>query len=159
MDNLPSQEPAPQIDPKPVLPEPNPVTTAKHRGEVFWQVTLPFIIGFGLFLVASVLGWIATSPEASVWADISTVFLISVLFIGFLIMTLVAAALAYLAYYMVRILPPYTRSAQDFSDLTRQYARVYADKIVEPILKIQGFTASSRALKKGLSLRRNSPKH
>ena len=41
--------------PKPfILPERNPLTHARHRKEVFWQVTVPLIIG-GLLVVAAIV--------------------------------------------------------------------------------------------------------
>ena len=111
-----------------VPPEPNPVTMARHRHEVFVQITIPFILLVTIFLVMVVLAWIANAMQASRWADISIVFL-SVLLTVMLVLGIAAlVAIAYLVIYLNKSLPPYTRLVQDYTQQAGHYARVFADR-------------------------------
>jgi len=127
------------------LPEPNPITMARHHREVLRQITIPFVIGLAVFLVVAALAWLATASKAAIWANISTVFLVILLFVMFFIITAISAALAVLAYQLVKLLPPYTRRVQDYSELATYYAQVYSDKTIAPIVKTQATSASVRA--------------
>jgi K+-sensing histidine kinase KdpD len=154
MDEMPPTNVAVAVDQPAVLPEPNPITMARHHREVLRQITVPFVIGLAVFLVVVLLAWLATGDQASVWADISTMFLVSVLFLMFLIITALAAALGALTYQLVRLLPPYTRRVQDYSELATYYAQVYSDKTIAPIVKTQATSASVRAFWNALFPRR-----
>lgn len=153
---MPPSEPeannfVPPEEKKFVPPEPNPVTMARHRHEVFLQITLPLILLVITFLVLVVLAWIATAMQASLWADISIVFL-SVLLAVMLVLGIASlAAIAYLVIYLNKSLPPYTRLVQDYTQQAGHYARVVADKSVAPILRTQGVSASLHALRTGIA--------
>ena len=60
-------------------PERNPKTHATHRREVFWQITLPLIIGI-LLMVAAIVAIIlsATQPVTDLerWAGVSLIWMI-----------------------------------------------------------------------------------
>ncbi len=127
------------------LPEPNPITMARHHREVLRQITVPFVIGLAVFLFVVGLAWLATASKAAIWADISTMFLIILLFFMFFIFTAVLVALVVLTQQLVKLLPPYTRRVQDYSELATYYAQVYSNKTVAPIVKAQASTASMRA--------------
>ena len=118
---------------------------ARHHREVLRQITVPFVIGLAVVLFVVGLAWLATASIAAIWADISTMFLIILLFFMFFIFTAVLAALAVLTQQLVKLLPPYTRRLQDYSELATYYAQVYSDKTVAPIVKAQASTASMRA--------------
>jgi hypothetical protein len=145
MNSSPSERLTPQ------LPPPNPVTTGRHRRQLFRQVTLPVLLAMAGFLGLTVLAWLATAPQARLWSDVSLVFLAVLLSIFLILGVLIVAALSFVLLFLNRRLPPYTRLLQDYSEVARRTARVYSDKAVEPILKTQGFTASARALKRRLS--------
>jgi hypothetical protein len=138
------------------LPEPNPITIGRHHREVLRQITIPFVIGLAVFLTVVVLAWMATAPKAQVWANISTMFLVLVLTVLFIILTAVSAALAYLVIYLVRILPPYTRMAQDYTDTARDYARTYADKATVPIIATNSASATVSTFFKSVFGRKKS---
>ena len=61
------------------LPERNPVTHQKHRQEVLRQITLPLLLGLAVLLTLAILVVITGfqgGEQVSIWADISTVWLI-----------------------------------------------------------------------------------
>lgn len=148
-DSLP---PEPEIQAKEfVPPEPNPVTMARHRREVFQQITLPFILLGVIFLALVVLAWIATAMQASLWADISIIMLSILLALMLFLGIAILAGIAYLVIYLNRSLPPYTRLVQDYTDQAGHYARVVADKAVAPIIRTHGFSASLHALREALA--------
>lgn len=130
------------------LPEPNPYTMARHRSQVLRQITIPFVIALIIFLVFVVLAWMATSPEASLWADVSISYLAVLLLLGLIIGILFSAAIAYLIIYLNKALPPYTRLIQDYSEQARYYARVYSDKAVKPIIETESNSAKMSTLKR-----------
>jgi hypothetical protein len=132
--------------------EQNPVTAARHRKEVFWQITFPV----GIFiLVLLAMGLLASIPgtSVSVWANISLIWLIILMLIFTLILMFILAALAYLVIRINQTLPPYAFRAQCFfARLTGQVAHI-CDKAVEPALRSHALSASLRGLWR--SVRRN----
>lgn len=143
---LPEEPQKPEFE----LPEPNPVTTGWHRKQTFRMITLPFILALVGFIAVCLLAWSATSDKASLWADISSVFLAILMIFGLLLGIVINAALAYVVFYMNGILPPYTRLLQNYSHKARYYTRSYADKLVEPIIKAQSTSARWRGLRRSV---------
>lgn len=128
------------------LPDPNPMTTSIHKREVFWQISLPFFAGIIIFLVLVVLGWMATSQDASLWADVSLIFLIILLGFLFFFILALSSMLVYLFIVIHKQLPPYSRLVQDYADQARTNTRRVADRAVEPVMRTQGLRASIAAL-------------
>jgi predicted PurR-regulated permease PerM len=136
------------------LPPPNPITGARHRREVFRQVTLPFLLGLLVFTVFVVLGWLGTTLQASLWADIALIFLIILLGFAAFVFLVISAALAYVIIAANRGIPPYTRLAQDKVDLIGQHVRRVSDRAAMPIINIQSRLARLRTLAEKMGLRR-----
>ena len=132
--------------------ERNQVTYRHHRREVFWQVTIPIAVGIILVAALAYLATQTTSDQASVWADISAIWLIvPVMMITLLSLVLLVASI-YLNVRLIRILPYYSRQVQKwFSLLAVQISRL-DNRAVEPILRFQGFRASISVL--GRNIRR-----
>ncbi len=141
----------PPTYPERKLPERNPVTHRKHRQEVFWQVTLPLLIGLAVLLTTAVLVVIAGfqgGEQVSLWADISTVWLIlPVLFVAFIFLAL-TGGLAFLVTLLLRKLPPYARLVQDFFERVSDRVRQLSNKAVEPLLRAHGTAAALRSLRR-----------
>lgn len=136
------------------LPERNPVTYEKHRREVRWQVTVPFILGLLACLAVSVLTFFAGSPAASKLADASLIWLILPWLFAGLITFLVLGGLLYAVIAVIRVLPRYTRQAQVLFDRLHGIIRKAGDTAVEPIYRAQSFSAKVRALRRNLKLER-----
>ncbi len=126
------------------------MTHAKHRREVRWQITLPFVIGILLCLALSVLSFFAGSGTASVWADISLIWLIIPALFFALIALIILGGLAYAVYYVIKVLPPAMLKVQVF--FTTIYAAVKraSDSAASPFIKAQGFAAGAKALRRQL---------
>ena len=127
--------------PKQSLPEPNPETRAAHRREVLRQITLPLI-----FLLIALIGagvWVVWAGVGSIerWSQIATIFLILFgLFIGLIVLA-VFVALTFIVTQILRILPPYTRVAQDAIEQIDRQVKAGADISVKPVIEVQRFLA------------------
>jgi len=133
------------------LPERNPVTHQKHRQEVLLQITLPLLLGLAVFLTLAVLVVIASfqgGEQASVWADISTVWLIIPMMFAALIFLALTAGLAFGVTMLLRKLPPYAHLVQNFFEDVSYQVRRYSNKAVEPVLKTHGAVAALRSLRR-----------
>ncbi|MGE5123437.1 MAG: hypothetical protein ACM3H7_02900 [Acidobacteriaceae bacterium] len=129
------------------LPERNPKTHAEHRREVFWQITLPLIIGFLLLLAA--LGAIIfsiTQPATQVerWADVSLMWLIAPSLIFALIILVILVAFIYVITLLLRVTPRYARLVQYYLEVGEAKVRQVADWLAEPILRLHGILAVLR---------------
>jgi len=135
-------------NPVPAPRERNPITTAAHRREVFWQITLPLILGLLLVLAVTVLAAVSGSGPASKWGDISLIWLILLTLLPILIFTVIIAGLAFGVFRLIGILPGYARQVQDFFMLVQEQVRKGADKAVDPALKAHSFLAGIAALRR-----------
>jgi hypothetical protein len=142
-------------DPTPrMLLDRNPVTHARHRRETLTQITLPFAASVILILgLVALVIWMGTAGEHSQWADVSLIWLlIPVMFVSFLFL-LILAGITYGLIWVIGILPHYSKRVQDFFSLIRVRVAHLDNRMVEPILGIQGMTASMRALIRALGRR------
>jgi hypothetical protein len=133
------------------LPERNPVTHQKHRQEVLRQITLPLLLGLAVLITVAVLVAMAGfqgGEQVSLWADISTVWLIlPMLFVAFIFLA-ITGGLAFLVTLLLRKLPPYARLVQDFFKLVSYRVRQLSNKAVEPLLRAHGTAAAWRSLRR-----------
>jgi hypothetical protein len=135
---------------RPNLPPRNPTTHARHRREVFWQITAPLLGVLILLLVlVGLVIWsgVQASPEVGRWADISLVWLIVPAMIGAFLFLLLLSGITFGVIKLIQVLPPYARLAQDF--FLRVQARVSgaADRLVRPIVQTKSTAAGARRLR------------
>ncbi len=133
------------FEPLPSL-ERNPVTHARHRREVFWQITLPLLLVVVLCLALSALVFSAPWGDASHWADVSTIWLIFLTFLPGLILTLILAGFAALTFYLLRKLPGLFYKLYGFTLKVGAKIDQLGNRVVEPVLRVHSFQASLRAL-------------
>jgi hypothetical protein len=136
-------------EPRRPLPKRNPVTHQKHRQEVFWQITIPLLVGGILIVVPMclvVLAGITGTGRLDKLASFSLIWLILIAMVLTLFALIAIAALGYLITMMVKTIPPYARQAQDTFTLIKLRVRGVSDKTVEPFLRYHSFSASLGAL-------------
>jgi hypothetical protein len=133
-----------------LLPERNPVTQNAHRREVLRQITIPLVIGILVTLAFAVLASLAPASQASLWADISLIWLIIPMLLLAFILTLLVGGIAYGIIWLVQKLPVFALRVQDLFATIGALVRKISDAIVEPILRAQSFSASSRAFRRSL---------
>ena len=128
--------------------EVNPVTQGAHKREVLWQITVPFVIVLLIFLgfvVFTAVSGIQGNGQLSRWADTSLIWLIlPTLLIAFIFMALLAA-LVYGLFRLLRVLPGYTRKAQDIVYRIQDRVEAASNLAARPVIKVEGFRAALRA--------------
>jgi hypothetical protein len=131
--------------------ERNPITQHKHRREVFWQITLPLVAGVLLVIAAGagvILSAATGSPQVGRWMSVSLIWLIVPALAITLLVTLLAGGAAYGVTWLLRWLPGFALKAQDFFVLLQVRMARAADAAVAPVLRIQGWLAALRALRR-----------
>ncbi len=131
--------------PRPLL-ERNPVTRQRHRSEVFWQITIPFLVITGFVLLLLFLAfWPDDTQAISQEADVALIWLlVSIILASFIILTLLTI-ITYAVIRMVGIIPPYFKDGQDFFINIQGFVFHLNDRLVEPVLSLHQFGASINA--------------
>lgn len=133
----------------PPFRERNPITTQKHRHEVFWQITVPVTVGGALLLLIAigvVVAYFTSTGDIAKWANTSVIILIvPAMFIG-LVLIATSAGLAYLVTRGLSEAPYFARRVQDITVLIALRINKVSDASAEPFLRVHQFTAAVRAL-------------
>ncbi len=134
------------LEGKATLPEPNPITTAAHRRDFFRRVTLPFIVVLLLMIAAVVVFILVPVGDVETWSQIATILLLGLAMLFGLLAMVLTAVLVYALGYLLRVLPSYTRLAQDGMEKIKTYAARGADIPVKPVIQVQTFIAAINAI-------------
>ncbi len=122
----------------------------KIRREVFWQITLPLLVG--VLLILGLGAWIifTTTQGGSVRqaADTSLIFLLIPNMAMAVIPLVLFAGLAFGVIWMNRNLPAYLHQIQDVFIKIRNGVMQGADKLVEPVLNLKSSLAALDVLKR-----------
>ena len=134
----------------------NQVTYQKHRHEVFWQITMPIVVGATLIVALGVTIAVgANMAQISKMADVALISLIIPAMIFTLIFIVINAAVIYLLVRLVVMLPFYSKVVQDFLIVVHFRVLKVGDAMTEPFLRIHAWRASTGQLRR--SLRREPP--
>jgi hypothetical protein len=137
------QYPPPSLQPR------NPVTYEIHRREVFRQITLPLVIVL-LILLVTCFGVVFFSFQGTLdtsrLADVSVIWLIIPGLVIALIFTLLFGGMAYGVIWVITQLPPLFLRLFNFIVKVGVIVKKASDKAVEPVLRVESFKASWRAL-------------
>ena len=132
----------------PTLQQRNPITYQAHRRQAFWQIYFPLIVFSILVITTIVLAIAATNAQASKWADISLIFIISITMVAFLVVTVVLVVSVYYSRRLLKATPYFFFNAQRFIYLVEIRVKRVSDAAVEPILRVNGFFAGAGALRR-----------
>jgi hypothetical protein len=130
--------------------ERNPVTHARHRREVFWQITFPLLLGVVLCLALSFLIAVTPATGARQWANISLVWLILIGLLFSLILTLILAACVGLILFLLNKLPILFYKLYGWTLILGAHLDQIGSRLVEPILRVHSFRASLRAFSRSM---------
>lgn len=127
----------------------NPLTYQQHRREVFWQITIPVVVG-GVVLLAMALGAVAAALQGvgaiNRWSHISLILLIvPTMFIGLIVM-IVMAAMIYLLTLLLARTPYLASRLQNIFVLLGIRVEKSSRAFAEPFMRLSSFSASLRAL-------------
>jgi uncharacterized membrane protein SirB2 len=127
--------------------ERNPKTHALHRREVFWQITVPLVVGI-LVLLAGVgaIVFFTIQPVTDVgrWASVSLIWLILPSLIIALLFLALLAGLIYLVSFMAHRIPHYTLIIQLYVQQAKDKIGQLLNLSTEPILRINSLWAAIR---------------
>ncbi len=135
--------------------ERNPITTKRHRQEVFRQITLPVVIGSLVLVLFSVLVVFGSMEELSRWADISLIWLIIPAFFFAFIFMVFFAGLTYLTVRAIISLPIFSFMALNQMRRLSSAVLKFSNMLTEPFLKYEGTKAAGKAAVRGLRISRN----
>lgn len=94
--------------------EPNPVTRAAFRRQVWLEIYLPLLFGLVVVVGGAVLLWQRGVGDPRAWADASTVLLLVPLIVASLIPLALLVGAAVGAYWLIREIPGPSRRVQGF---------------------------------------------
>jgi predicted PurR-regulated permease PerM len=128
------------------LPEPNPVTMKRHHRQVWWQVLFPVVLGALILIAVSVLATLASDTTIIRSSDISLILLILPAAVVGLVVFVLLAGLVYLMARLLRVMPHYTRLAQDTLDGATAALKRVSDKAASPVINLESILAGLRSL-------------
>src|SRR5512135_3436828 len=125
----------------------NPKTHLEHKREVFWQITLPLLIGILIILAAVgaiIFSTLQPVTDVQRWADVSLIWLILPSLFFALIFLVLLAGLIFAISFLLRYIPHYALVIQLYLEKIRGKIGQLADLGVEPILRISIVWAAIR---------------
>lgn len=146
------------MDNQPVPPalQRNPVTHARHRREVFWQITLPAAIVASIIFVINVLATQLSYIDAAVWASISIIMMIIPAMIMALLCTVFLVGMVYGIYMLIRVLPRYAYLTQDRFWFINLRVGTIGNRMTAPFLSLNTYWTALRGF--GSALGRRMPR-
>jgi hypothetical protein len=130
-----------------VYPERNPKTHAEHKREVFWQITLPLVLGILLLLAAlAAIIFSVTQPVTDVgrWADVSLMWMILPSLFFALIILVILIGFVYAISLLLRVIPRYARIIQLYFEQAKGKVGQLTNLMAEPVLWINSIWAAAR---------------
>ena len=131
----------------PLPPERNPRTHAEHKREVFWQITLPLLIGVLLILAAIaaiIFSSIQPVTDLQRWADVSLIWLILPSLVISLLGLIVLVGLVFAVTFLLHRIPSIARTIQLYFELAREKINQLSNKLTDPFVRLNGFWAAVR---------------
>ena len=120
-----------------------------HRHQFWLQIFLPVILVVLIIVIVAVLIGISAlngTGDSTRWAAISTIWLVIPVMIFGLVFLALLGGLVFLLARTLQVLPPYSSDAQYYLNRAVSQIKLYSDKATEPVLFIEAFKASVRAI-------------
>jgi hypothetical protein len=121
-----------------------------HQKQILWQVWIPLIAGILIVMVLAVLvvlTGVGGGEENGRLAGISLILMLIPTLVVCLLITIILGLLIFGVYKLTVILPVYSFKAFMYVVLASDYIKIWADRIVQPILIIrEGFASLYRIL-------------
>ena len=131
------------------IPKPVHESYQRHRRQLVTQIILPMVLAALLFVVIIVLISVAAfrgGGDSTRWAAIAMMWLASHVFILEFVFLALLVSMVYLLARLLNVAPIYTGKAQVFVHKLAIRIRRLADTAVKPILALNGFGATLKAL-------------
>jgi len=112
-----------------------------HRRDLIWQILVPIVVALLVVIATFVFVATGSSGTASLWADISMIWLlIPLLFIAFITLIILGGIIYGMA-MLLKATPIYTQKLYRLIRLVTQKIENVADEIAKPILFVEGISA------------------
>ena len=128
----------------PELEQRNQETEARHKREVFWQITFPLFLLAILFTLAAALPVIALirNNVFGIWRDIALIWLLTPNLILAILILVVLGGAVYGVIWVIGKLPKYFYLAQQIFAKIQNRSTEISNRIAAPIIKIGGINAA-----------------
>ena len=131
----------------------------RHRREVFWQVTIPFILGLAVLLGAAGLtagsAWTGSAP--GVYRDVALIWVLLLTMVSALIPFAVLIGLAYGVIRLIVLLPGWMYKIQRFVLKVEEAASRISRAVTAPMIRVNAFSSGLRQLFKPSGPQRRLP--
>ena len=117
-----------------------------HKKDFIWQILVPILVILLLVIIASVTVTMRPAGDASLWADISTIWLLIPLLFFALISIIILAAIIYGMSKLLNITPTYTQKLYALILLAGEKIKGVADGTTKPIFLVEGISASLKSV-------------
>lgn len=142
-----------------LVPTRSRAAEVRHRREVFWQVTIPLILGLAVLLAAAGLtagsAWTGSSP--GVYREVALIWVLLLTMISSLIPFAVLIGLAYGVIRLIGLLPGWMYKIQRFVLKVEEAASRISQAVTAPMIRINAFSSGLRQLFKRSGPQRRLP--
>jgi hypothetical protein len=119
----------------------------RQRAKVYWlEIYLPLLAGFLVMGGLVYLIWQVGYGSASVWADLSLVFLLPLAMLCGLIPLVLLAALAAALVYLTPKIPEPMQAVREFMDQLNGRIKTWSYRIERPFIRGRQFRRSARRM-------------
>ena len=127
-------------------PSPKTASYQAHKRDFIWQILVPMIVVLILVVIASVFTAMRPPGTASLWADISTIWLLIPLLIFALITLVILGGIIYGMAKLLSITPVYTQKLYVLIRLLTKKIEDMADASAKPIFFVEELSASIKSI-------------
>ncbi|MBT3190611.1 MAG: hypothetical protein HN736_18115 [Anaerolineae bacterium] len=117
-----------------------------HKQDFVWQILAPILVALILVISASVAVAISPAASASLWADISTIWIIIPLLVFAFIFLVILSAVIYGMTKLLDITPIYTQKLTALIYLAKEKIEHAADTSAKPIFFFEELSASIKSI-------------
>jgi hypothetical protein len=128
----------------------NPITQRQTRQQVLRWVILPVIVTGIIIVVLTALVRRLPATGASLWADISLIWMLCPSILFTVLMAAITGGSAYAVGKLISVLPPVFYKVQNFARMFNFRAQQIGNKLTEPVMKASSLRASARAARKSV---------
>jgi len=124
------------------VPQPERKSYVKHRRDVNRQIILPIILVTIMGVAIAVLagfGATQSSPNISLWADISIIWLIIPLMLLAVVIMALTIAMVYGLNRLLKVSPRYTGIAQTYALWFSTQVKIWTDKLIDPVVFVKSW--------------------
>ena len=122
------------------------VSYQAYKRDFLWQILVPILVVLILVISASVAVAISPAPSTSLWADISTIWIIIPLLVSAFIFLIILSAVIFGMAKLLDITPIYTQKLTALIYLAEQKIKNAADASAKPIFFVEELSASIKSI-------------